>query len=173
MLKELTGSTALAEAVLHHHERYDGHGYPDELSADQIYTLSEGDPSQTGNRALIAAGTDRPGEAYRGLCPRNRCDGSVGAGMPPDPAPIQPEPSSGWPGMVVGCAAWASGPEEATPSEKATDATPANSNAPIGASTNQRVWDGFICSYLSCGDAYVRRYAHRPRIPSHALLKES
>ena len=36
MLKELTGSTALAEAVLHHHERYDGDGYPDELSADQI-----------------------------------------------------------------------------------------------------------------------------------------
>ena len=28
-----------------------------ELSADQIYTLSEGDPGQTGNRALIAAGT--------------------------------------------------------------------------------------------------------------------
>jgi glucokinase len=28
-----------------------------ELSADQIYTLSEGDPSQIGNRALIAAGT--------------------------------------------------------------------------------------------------------------------
>ena len=28
-----------------------------ELSAEQIYTLSEGDPSQTGNRGLIAAGT--------------------------------------------------------------------------------------------------------------------
>lgn len=28
-----------------------------ELTADQIYTLSEGDPSQVGNRALIAAGT--------------------------------------------------------------------------------------------------------------------
>jgi len=28
-----------------------------ELRADQIYTLSEGDPSQAGNRALIAAGT--------------------------------------------------------------------------------------------------------------------
>jgi glucokinase len=28
-----------------------------ELKADQIYTLSEGDPSQIGNRALIAAGT--------------------------------------------------------------------------------------------------------------------
>jgi glucokinase len=28
-----------------------------ELKPDQIYTLSEGDPSQTGNRALIAAGT--------------------------------------------------------------------------------------------------------------------
>jgi glucokinase len=28
-----------------------------ELTPDQIYTLSEGDPSQTGNRALIAAGT--------------------------------------------------------------------------------------------------------------------
>ncbi|HEY3705540.1 MAG TPA: glucokinase, partial [Terracidiphilus sp.] len=28
-----------------------------ELQADQIYTLSEGDPSQIGNRALIAAGT--------------------------------------------------------------------------------------------------------------------
>ena len=28
-----------------------------ELSSDQIYTLSEGDPSQIGNRALIAAGT--------------------------------------------------------------------------------------------------------------------
>jgi diguanylate cyclase (GGDEF)-like protein len=36
MLKELTGSTALAEAVLHHHERYDGCGYPDELAAAQI-----------------------------------------------------------------------------------------------------------------------------------------
>ena len=28
-----------------------------ELSADQIYTLSEGDPSQLGNRALVSAGT--------------------------------------------------------------------------------------------------------------------
>jgi glucokinase len=28
-----------------------------ELSADQIFTLSEGDPSQIGNRALVAAGT--------------------------------------------------------------------------------------------------------------------
>ena len=28
-----------------------------ELSADQIYTIAEGDPSQIGNRALIAAGT--------------------------------------------------------------------------------------------------------------------
>jgi glucokinase len=28
-----------------------------ELKSDQIFTLSEGDPSQTGNRALIAAGT--------------------------------------------------------------------------------------------------------------------
>src|ERR1700733_13215591 len=28
-----------------------------ELKPDQIYTLAEGDPSQTGNRALIAAGT--------------------------------------------------------------------------------------------------------------------
>jgi glucokinase len=28
-----------------------------ELKADQIYTLAEGDPRQTGNRALIAAGT--------------------------------------------------------------------------------------------------------------------
>ncbi len=28
-----------------------------ELTADQIYTLSEGDTSQIGNRALIAAGT--------------------------------------------------------------------------------------------------------------------
>jgi glucokinase len=28
-----------------------------ELSADQLFTLSEGDPSQTGNRALVAAGT--------------------------------------------------------------------------------------------------------------------
>ncbi|HTB98861.1 MAG TPA: glucokinase [Terracidiphilus sp.] len=28
-----------------------------ELTADQIYTLSEGDPSQIGNRALVAAGT--------------------------------------------------------------------------------------------------------------------
>jgi len=28
-----------------------------ELSADQIFTLSEGDPSQTGNRALVSAGT--------------------------------------------------------------------------------------------------------------------
>src|SRR6266567_4638843 len=28
-----------------------------ELSAEQVYTLSEGDPSQIGNRALIAAGT--------------------------------------------------------------------------------------------------------------------
>jgi glucokinase len=28
-----------------------------ELSSDQIFTLSEGDPSQTGNRALVSAGT--------------------------------------------------------------------------------------------------------------------
>jgi glucokinase len=36
----------------------EAHGYGvAELSADQIYTLSEGDASQIGNRALIAAGT--------------------------------------------------------------------------------------------------------------------
>ena len=34
-----------------------------ELTADQIYTLSEGDPSHIGNRALIAAGTGL-GEGY-------------------------------------------------------------------------------------------------------------
>ncbi len=34
-----------------------------ELTPDQIYTLAEGDPSQTGNRALIAAGTGL-GEAF-------------------------------------------------------------------------------------------------------------
>ena len=36
MLKELIGSTALAEAVLHHHERCDGGGYPDGLSGGGI-----------------------------------------------------------------------------------------------------------------------------------------
>ena len=34
-----------------------------ELAADQIYTLSEGDPRQIGNRALISAGTGL-GEAF-------------------------------------------------------------------------------------------------------------
>ena len=77
MLKELTGSTALAEAVLHHHERYDGHGYPDELSADQIPLSARIVAAVSTYQAML---TDRP---YRRRLPAaearaelRRCAGS-------------------------------------------------------------------------------------------------
>jgi HD-GYP domain-containing protein (c-di-GMP phosphodiesterase class II) len=36
ILKEIDGFSEVAEMVRHHHERYDGNGYPDHLCGDQI-----------------------------------------------------------------------------------------------------------------------------------------
>ena len=36
ILNRSTNTACIAPAIRHHHERYDGTGYPDELSADQI-----------------------------------------------------------------------------------------------------------------------------------------
>jgi glucokinase len=54
--RELSASLGIQHVFLINDLEANGYGV-DELSADQIYTLSEGDPSQLGNRALIAAGT--------------------------------------------------------------------------------------------------------------------
>jgi glucokinase len=54
--RELSVSLGINHVFLINDLEANGYGVA-ELSADQIYTLSEGDPSQIGNRALIAAGT--------------------------------------------------------------------------------------------------------------------
>ena len=53
---ELSASLGIDHVFLINDLEANGYGVA-ELSADQIYTLSEGDASQAGNRALIAAGT--------------------------------------------------------------------------------------------------------------------
>jgi glucokinase len=60
--RELAAGLDIQHVFLINDLEANGYGVA-ELSADQIYTLSEGDPSQTGNRALIAAGTGL-GEGY-------------------------------------------------------------------------------------------------------------
>jgi glucokinase len=54
--RELSTSLGITHVFLINDLEANGYGVA-ELSADQIYTLAEGDASQVGNRALIAAGT--------------------------------------------------------------------------------------------------------------------
>jgi len=54
--RELSTSLGVNHVFLINDLEANGYGV-EELTADQIYTLSEGDSSQIGNRALIAAGT--------------------------------------------------------------------------------------------------------------------
>jgi glucokinase len=54
--RQLAASLAIQHVFLINDLEANGYGVA-ELSADQIYTLSEGDAGQIGNRALIAAGT--------------------------------------------------------------------------------------------------------------------
>ena len=54
--RELAAGLLIEHVFLINDLEANGYGVA-ELSADQIYTLSEGDASQIGNRALIAAGT--------------------------------------------------------------------------------------------------------------------
>ncbi len=54
--RELSASLSINHVFLINDLEANGYGVA-ELAPDQIYTLSEGDPSQLGNRALIAAGT--------------------------------------------------------------------------------------------------------------------
>jgi len=54
--RELASHLGVQHVFLINDLEANGYGIA-ELSTDQIYTLSEGDPSQIGNRALIAAGT--------------------------------------------------------------------------------------------------------------------
>jgi len=54
--RELAAGLGIQHVFLINDLEANGYGIA-ELSADQIYTLSEGDASQIGNRALIAAGT--------------------------------------------------------------------------------------------------------------------
>jgi glucokinase len=54
--RELATTLGIQHVFLINDLEANGYGIA-ELSADQVFTLSEGDPSQTGNRALIAAGT--------------------------------------------------------------------------------------------------------------------
>jgi glucokinase len=54
--RELASGLGIQHVFLINDLEANGYGIA-ELSADQIHTLSEGDPGQTGNRALIAAGT--------------------------------------------------------------------------------------------------------------------
>jgi len=54
--RELAHNLKIQHVFLINDLEANGYGIA-ELKSDQIYTLSEGDPSQIGNRALIAAGT--------------------------------------------------------------------------------------------------------------------
>lgn len=54
--RELAASLGIQHVFLINDLEANGYGIA-ELSAEQIFTLSEGDPGQMGNRALIAAGT--------------------------------------------------------------------------------------------------------------------
>ena len=54
--RELSTDLRIQHVFLINDLEANGYGVA-ELSSDQIYTLSEGDPGQLGNRALIAAGT--------------------------------------------------------------------------------------------------------------------
>ena len=54
--RELSAGLDIQHVFLINDLEANGYGVA-ELAPDQIYTLSEGDPSQIGNRALIAAGT--------------------------------------------------------------------------------------------------------------------
>lgn len=54
--RELAADLGIQHVFLINDLEANGYGIA-ELSADQIYTLSEGDASQIGNRALVAAGT--------------------------------------------------------------------------------------------------------------------
>ena len=54
--RELSDSLGIQHVFLINDLEANGYGIA-ELSSEQIYTLAEGDPSQIGNRALIAAGT--------------------------------------------------------------------------------------------------------------------
>jgi glucokinase len=61
--RELSASLGIEYVFLINDLEANGYGIA-ELSADQIFTLSEGDSSQIGNRALISAGTGL-GEGYQ------------------------------------------------------------------------------------------------------------
>ncbi len=54
--RELSAGLGIQHVFLMNDIEANGYGVA-ELTSEQIYTLSEGDPSQMGNRALIAAGT--------------------------------------------------------------------------------------------------------------------
>ena len=54
--RELSRSLAIDHIFLINDLEANGYGIP-ELSSDQVYTLSSGDPSAVGNRGLISAGT--------------------------------------------------------------------------------------------------------------------
>jgi glucokinase len=54
--RELSSGLKIQHVFLINDLEANGYGIA-ELSSDQVYTLSEGDPRQIGNRALIAAGT--------------------------------------------------------------------------------------------------------------------
>jgi len=54
--RELSANLKIGHVFLINDLEANGYGVA-ELAPDQIYTLSEGDPSQVGNRALLAAGT--------------------------------------------------------------------------------------------------------------------
>lgn len=60
--RELSASLGIEHVFLINDLEANGYGVA-ELSADQVFTLSEGDTAQMGNRALIAAGTGL-GEGY-------------------------------------------------------------------------------------------------------------
>ena len=76
MLHSLGGSAAVAEAVAHHHERFDGSGYPDGLAGDAIPLASRIIAAASAYHAMLIRRAYRPRRSERqALAELRRCAG--------------------------------------------------------------------------------------------------
>jgi putative nucleotidyltransferase with HDIG domain len=81
MLRNLPGCASIARIVRHHHERFDGNGYPDQLNGEDIPLASRVIAACDAYGAMVS---DRP---YRRALDRDRAMGELrdGAGTQFDP----------------------------------------------------------------------------------------
>jgi diguanylate cyclase (GGDEF)-like protein/putative nucleotidyltransferase with HDIG domain len=114
MVAQVPELRALAPAVRHHHERFDGHGYPDGLRADcipleaRVIAAADAFSAMTGERPYRTART-----VAEALAELRRCAGSqhdpvvievldavVRSSTPPPPRPQAPAGLSGGPRLI-------------------------------------------------------------------------